>query len=177
MSIGCDVDRDGNHKVHRHSHLCHPERTRISYYAAPKMTSFAFPASRDRMSFAEPIALNRKSGAAEGSAVLSTNITSPMEAPPSLLSSRAYPDFLLRGTKDDLVCGFHQGKPHELCGTHRTQQENPGQPRDLQFRGPFLEMFFDRANPGFPTWGATHGRLCRPGGISGVRSGGICIPL
>jgi hypothetical protein len=49
-----------------------------------------------------------------------------MEAPPSPLSSRAYPDFLLRGTKDDLVCGFHQGKPHELCGTHRTQQEIRG---------------------------------------------------
>jgi hypothetical protein len=40
--------------------------------------------------------------------------------PTSDLSSRAYPDFLLRGTKDDLVCGFHQGKPHELRGTHRT---------------------------------------------------------
>jgi hypothetical protein len=23
-------------------------------------------------------------------------------------------------------------------------------PRDLQFRGPFLEMFFDRSVPGFP---------------------------
>ena len=28
--------------------------------------------------------------------------------------------------KDDLVCGFHRGKPHELCGTHRTQQEIRG---------------------------------------------------
>jgi hypothetical protein len=26
---------------------------------------------------------------------------------------------------------------------------NPGQPRDLQFCGPLLEMFFDRANPDF----------------------------
>jgi hypothetical protein len=49
--------------------LCHPERTRISYYAAPKMTSFAAFIKESRMSFAEPIALNRKSGAAEGSAV------------------------------------------------------------------------------------------------------------
>jgi hypothetical protein len=56
-----------------------------------------------------------------------------MEASPSTLSSRAHPDFLLRGTKDDHVCGFHQGKPHELCGTHRTQQEIRAQPRDLQF--------------------------------------------
>jgi hypothetical protein len=40
-----------------------------------------------------------------------------MEAPPSPLSSRAYPDFLLRGTKDDLVCGPGQPGPHELRGT------------------------------------------------------------
>jgi hypothetical protein len=26
------------------------------------------------------------------------------------------------------------------------------QPRDLQFRGPFLEMFFDRAYPDFRQW-------------------------
>jgi hypothetical protein len=45
------------------------ERTRISYYAAPKMTSFAAFIKESRMSFAEPIGLNRKSGAAEGSAV------------------------------------------------------------------------------------------------------------
>ena len=48
-----------------------------------------------------------------------------IEAPPPL-SSRPDPDFLPRGTKDDLVCGFHQGKPHELCGTHRAQQEIRG---------------------------------------------------
>jgi len=45
------------------------ERTRISDYAAPKMTSFAAFIKESRMSFAEPIGLNRKSGAAEGSAV------------------------------------------------------------------------------------------------------------
>jgi hypothetical protein len=33
--------------------LCHPERTRISYYAAPKMTSFAAFIKESRMSFAE----------------------------------------------------------------------------------------------------------------------------
>jgi len=49
--------------------FCHPERTRISYYAAPKMTSCAAFIKESRMSFAEPIGLNRKSGAAEGSAV------------------------------------------------------------------------------------------------------------
>jgi hypothetical protein len=36
---------------------------------------------------------------------------------------------------------------------------NPGQPRDLQFRGPFLEMFFDRAYPDFLLRGAGHGRV------------------
>jgi hypothetical protein len=49
--------------------LCHPERTRISYYAAPKMTSFAAFIKESRMSFVEPTGLSRKSGAAEGSAV------------------------------------------------------------------------------------------------------------
>jgi hypothetical protein len=33
--------------------------------------------------------------------------TQRMEAPPSPLSSRADPDFLLRGTRDGHVCGFH----------------------------------------------------------------------
>jgi hypothetical protein len=37
------------------------------------MTSFAAFIKESRMSFAEPIALNRKSGAVEGSAVLSTS--------------------------------------------------------------------------------------------------------
>ena len=46
-----------------------------------------------------------------------------IEAPPSPLSSRPNPDFLPRGTKNGLVCGFHQGKPHELCGSHRAQRE------------------------------------------------------
>jgi hypothetical protein len=55
-----------------------------------------------------------------------------IEAPPPL-SSRPSPDFLPRGTKDDLVCGFFQGKPHELCGTHSAQQEIRGGWRDLQF--------------------------------------------
>jgi hypothetical protein len=67
----------------------------------------------------------------------------PFVIPPAPACRGAYPDFLLRGTKDDLVCGPGQPGPHELCGTHRTSTGNPGQPRDLQFRGPFMEMFFD----------------------------------
>jgi hypothetical protein len=58
-----------NLKVLSQYNLCHPERTRISYYAAPKMTSFAAFIKESRMNFAEPIGLNRKSGAVEGSAV------------------------------------------------------------------------------------------------------------
>jgi hypothetical protein len=38
--------------------------------------------------------------------------------------------------------------------TPPTSTGNPGQPRDLQFRGPFLEMFFDRGIMGLrPTQG------------------------
>jgi hypothetical protein len=33
-------------------------------------------------------------------------------------ATEAYPDFLLRGTKDDLVCGPGQPGPHEARGTH-----------------------------------------------------------
>ncbi len=35
--------------------------------------------------------------------------------------------------------------------TPPTLTGNPGQPRDLQFRGPFLEMFFDRDETAFVT--------------------------
>jgi hypothetical protein len=34
------------------------------------------------------------------------------------------------------------------------------QPRDLQFRGPFLEMFFDRAYPDFLLRCTSDGRVC-----------------
>jgi hypothetical protein len=49
--------------------LCHPERTRISYYAAPEMATCAAFLEESRMKFADPTNLDRKSGAAEGSAV------------------------------------------------------------------------------------------------------------
>jgi hypothetical protein len=63
-----------NLEVGHGSKLCHPERTRISYYAAPKMTSCAAFIKESRMSFAEPTELYRKSGAVEGSAVCSTYV-------------------------------------------------------------------------------------------------------
>jgi hypothetical protein len=68
-----------------------------------------------------------------------------MEAPPSPLSSRAkprdlqfrgpflemffdraYPDFLLRGTRDGHVCGPGQPGPHEVRQRHETRQETRG---------------------------------------------------
>jgi hypothetical protein len=45
---------------------------------------------------------------------------------PPHLSSRANPGFPTTPIKDVHVCGFHQGKPHELCGTRRAQQEIRG---------------------------------------------------
>jgi hypothetical protein len=45
--------------------LCHPERTRISYYAAPEMATCAAFIEESRMKFADPTKLDRKSGAAE----------------------------------------------------------------------------------------------------------------
>ena len=84
------------------------------------------------MDFAEPITLNRKSGEVEGSAVLS--IGSRCERKLHSNFCQPDPDFLPRGTKDDLVCGFHQGKPHGLRGTHRAQQEIPGEWSDCGSR-------------------------------------------
>ena len=44
-------------------------------------------------------------------------------------------------------------KPQLLTG-------NPGKPRDLRFRGPFLEMFFDRAYPDFLPRCTGNDRVC-----------------
>jgi hypothetical protein len=35
----------------------------------------------------------------------------------------AYPDFLLRSTRQDRVCGFLQGKPHAVRQRHQPLQE------------------------------------------------------
>jgi hypothetical protein len=60
-----------NDKVLTYSPLCHPERTRISYYAAPEMATCAAFIEESRMKFADPAKLDRKSGEVEGSAVFS----------------------------------------------------------------------------------------------------------
>jgi hypothetical protein len=49
--------------------------------------------------------------------------TALYEPAPFPLSSRAYPDFLPRCTGNDRVCGFHEGKPHEVRQRHQYQQE------------------------------------------------------
>jgi hypothetical protein len=101
------------------------------------------------MSFAEPIGLNRKSGAAEGSAVLSTSICSGWKLHRNLC---------------------HPERSRGICGSlnqHLLWMEAPpsplssrAQPRDLQFRGPFLEMFFDRAYPDFLLRCSDNGLVC-----------------
>jgi len=66
--------------------------------------------------------------------------------PPARRAVGAYPDFLLRGTKDDLVCGFHQGKPHELCGTIALNRKS-GAAEDLQFSQPTSHPLWKRRSP------------------------------
>jgi hypothetical protein len=51
--------------------VCHPGRTRISCHAASDTTAFAPFSNERRMKFARATKFNRKSGEAEGSAVLS----------------------------------------------------------------------------------------------------------
>jgi hypothetical protein len=52
--------------------LCHPERTRISCHAAQDRATCAPFSKERRMKFANATNFNRKSGEAEGSAVLRT---------------------------------------------------------------------------------------------------------
>ena len=69
------------------SPFCHPERTRISDYVAPEMAACAAFTEESRMKFAGPTKLDRKSGAAEGSAVPRTflgNVFDRATTPPSL---------------------------------------------------------------------------------------------
>ncbi len=83
----------------RHPPLCHPERTRISCHAAPDTIASAPFSKERRMKFANATKFYRKSGAAEGSAVLSTSNRSPWKRHPPLchpertrISCHAAPD-------------------------------------------------------------------------------------
>ena len=66
-----------------------------------------------------------------------------MKALRSPLSSRAYPDFLFAALKRAACAVFCKENRMELAAPP-TWTGNPGKPRDLQFRGSLLEMFFDR---------------------------------
>jgi len=52
--------------------LCHPERTRISYFTALTGATYVVLPKENHMQLTEAATLNRKSGGAEGSAVLFT---------------------------------------------------------------------------------------------------------
>jgi hypothetical protein len=52
--------------------FCHPERTRISYFTALTGTTYVVLLKENHMHLTEATTLHRKSGEAEGSAVLRT---------------------------------------------------------------------------------------------------------
>jgi hypothetical protein len=54
------------------SPFCHPERTRISYFTALTSATFVVLPKENHMQLTEATTLDRKSGEAEGSAVLRT---------------------------------------------------------------------------------------------------------
>ena len=121
---------------------------------------------------------------AKGMKMASVQQPLSMEASPSPLSSRPEWSMGLRPTQGDekrLLSGTLSMKASPFPLSSRAQ------PRDLQFREPFLEMFFDRAYPDFPT--SRHQPQPRvrlygkpyefadspsPTGNPGERSGGTC---
>ena len=90
----------------RRPSLCHPERTRISCHAAPDTVACAPFSKERRMKFADATKFHRKSGEAEGSAVLLPPRQALPQQPLSPLSSRAYPDFLPRRAGHCRFCAF-----------------------------------------------------------------------
>jgi len=84
-----------------------------------------------------------------------------MEAPPSSLSSRAQPDFLQAAPERAACAVFCKENRMELP-TSPTSTGNPGQPRDLQFRGPFLNDSFRSSEFFLTHWGETEARTFRP---------------
>jgi hypothetical protein len=74
--------------------LCHPERTRISYLTALTSATCAVLPKENHMQLTEATTLDRKSGEAEGSAVLRTFLGNVfLESAPSwgLWSGQVYP--------------------------------------------------------------------------------------
>jgi hypothetical protein len=64
----CPSNLTSPNKSH-HPPLCHPERTRISYFAALPAATYAALRKESRMESTEATVFDRKSGAAEGSVV------------------------------------------------------------------------------------------------------------
>jgi hypothetical protein len=52
------------------------------------------------------------------------------------------------------------GPATTLYGTGTLSLSSRAKPRDLRFRGPFVEMFFDRAYPDFLPRSTGHSRVC-----------------
>ena len=52
------------------------------------------------------------------------------------------------------------GSATTLYGTDTLSLSSRAKPRDLRFRRPFVEMFFDRAHPDFLPRSTGHGRVC-----------------
>ncbi len=72
------------------------------------------------MKSANATKINRKSGVAQWRDLC-------VDAPSwECFSTEANPDFLPRSTGNDRVCGFQQGKPHEVRQRHQDQQEIRG---------------------------------------------------
>jgi hypothetical protein len=63
------MPRSSNHSLwNRCSFLCHPERTRISYFTALTSATYVVLSKENHMLLTEAATLDRKSGEAEGSA-------------------------------------------------------------------------------------------------------------
>jgi hypothetical protein len=76
----------------------------------------------------------------------------------ALRSHQRCPDFLLRGTNHGHVCGFSQGKPHEVAQRHQPRQEtrdtwaeNDGQSPSTAFRSGLTVCPQDEPSPSYPT--------------------------
>jgi hypothetical protein len=90
----CPSDLAAPNKSHR-PQLCHPERTRISYFTALPAATFAALRKESRMKSTEATVFDRKSGGAEGPAV---RPGSRAKVPvPLVLPQNRHPELVERG--------------------------------------------------------------------------------
>jgi hypothetical protein len=83
LFLFCPSDLTAPNKSHRPP-LCHPERSRISYFTAPPPTTYAALRKESRMKSTEATIFDQKSGGAEGPAVRPgsrTKISVPLVLP------------------------------------------------------------------------------------------------